>query len=94
MINSLRSLLFRSAPPAGPVPPSPGASYCDESTGGTREYAHIIDCATDGLGVTHVRFELVYRYRHKTLSAGERTLSQPVFERRFPRRLEEGEAPF
>lgn len=96
MTSLWRRLLSSAASPRRPRPApafAPGAFYTERTGPGTCELARIIDSATDGLGVTHVRFELIYRYRDKTLSAGERTLARDAFERRFPRLLAEDERP-
>ena len=87
MMTPLRRLLFGAAPTL-PDAPRPGAFYYDQGARGALELARVIDDATDGLGVNHIRFELIYRYQQKTLSAGERTLSLEAFRRRFPREFE------
>ncbi len=83
-----RFLFPNAAAPPRPDELRPGAFYVHEGARGALELACIIDCATDRLGVSHVRFELIYRYRHKTMSAGERTLALAAFARRFPRALD------
>ncbi len=92
-MNALRRLLFpNAAPPRRPDEMRPGACYVHDGARGALELARVLDCATDRLGVSHVRFELIYRYRHKTMSAGERTLALATFTRRFPRLLDPDEA--
>ncbi len=92
-MTALHRLLFpHAAAPPRPVEMRPGAVYVHEGARGALELARVIDCATDRGGVSHVRFELIYRYRHKTMSAGERTLALAAFTRRFPRPLDGDEA--
>jgi len=93
IMNPLRRLLFPAARARPPDAPSPGMTYYDEGARGAREIARVLGGTTDALGVGHVRFELIYRYQQKTLSAGERTLSLSAFRRRFPRRLDDDDTP-
>jgi len=92
-MNSLRRLFFPTTrrPPRPPEGMRPGALYVQDGARGAAEFARIIDVATDRLGASHIRFELIYRYRHKTMSAGERTLALASFEQRFPRRIADDE---
>ena len=93
-MTPLRRIFFRNtAPPGLPDGLRPGAFYVHEGERGALEMARIIDVATDKLGVSHIRFELIYRYRHKTMSAGERTLAFASFRQRFQRRLDDDEHP-
>ncbi len=86
LLTPLRRLLFPA--PAPPDVPRPGALYYDQGARGALELARVLSGTTDRLGVGHVRFELIYRYQQKTLSAGERTLALDAFRRRFPREFE------
>ncbi len=90
-MTPLRRLLFPAAPEL-PAAPRPGAFYYDQGARGALELARVMDSTTDRLGVGHVRFELIYRYQQKTLSAGERTLALAAFRRRFPLEFESGRA--
>jgi len=74
--------LLSEAPPARP-PVEPGAIFEAVNERQTIEVAEIISIQTDELGVGHVRFRLSYRYQHRTMDAGERTLALAIFLRRF-----------
>ena len=52
------------------------------------ELAHVIDSATDEFGICHVRFLLAYRLQDKIMQAGERTLAEETFSKRFARRVD------
>ena len=69
----------------------PGAVFAHRTDTGPVELARILDSAPDELGIRHVRFELFYQYRFKTMEAGERTLALPTFRKRFTRRIDLGE---
>ena len=84
----LRKWFSRSPEEAPLVTIEPGALYGHMSAGRSVELARIIDLATDEFGIRHVRFHLAYRYQHKIMEAGERTLAMPSFTARFTRRLE------
>ena len=84
----LRKWLSRSADDTPLVTVEPGALYGHMSAGRSVELARIIDIADDEFGIRHVRFDLGYRYQHKIVEAGERTLAMPSFTARFPRRLD------
>ena len=58
---------------------------------GSTALARILETAPDELGIRHVRFELFYQYRFRTMEAGERTLALPAFRKRFTRRVEPDE---
>lgn len=92
-MNSLRRLFFPTSrrPPRPPEDMRAGALYFQDAARGAAEFARIIDIGTDKLGASHIRFELIYRYRHKTMSAGERTLALATFRQRFPRRIADDE---
>lgn len=64
------------------------AIYAHMSGGRSVELARIIDVATDEFGIRHVRFHLAFRYQHKIMEAGERTLAMPNFAARFTERLD------
>ena len=85
---ALRKWLSRSADDAPVVTIEPGALFGHMSSGRSVELARIIDVATDEFGIRHVRFHLGYRYQHKIMEAGERTLAMPSFTARFTRRLD------
>lgn len=87
-IANLRKWLSRSADTVPLVTIEPGALYGHMSGGRSVELARIIDVATDEFGIRHVRFHLGYRYQHKIMEAGERTLAMPSFTERFTRRLD------
>ena len=61
----------------------PGAIFEARNERQTIEVAEIIGVQTDDLGVGHVRFRLSYRYQHRTVDAGERTLARATFLNRF-----------
>ena len=61
----------------------PGAVFEARNERQTIEVAEIIGVQTDELGVRHVRFRLSYRYQHRTVDAGERTLARATFLNRF-----------
>lgn len=61
----------------------PGAIFEAINERQTVEVAEIIGTRTDKLGVGHVRFRLSYRYQHRTMDAGERTLALAAFLSRF-----------
>ncbi len=84
----VRKWLARSADNAPLVNLESGALYGHMSAGRSVELARIIDIATDEFGIRHVRFHLGYRYQHKIMEAGERTLALPSFTARFTRRLD------
>jgi len=84
----LRKWLSRSSDDALTVSVERGALYGHMSGGRSVELARIIDIATDEFGIRHVRFHLGYRYQHKIMEAGERTLAMPSFTARFTRRLD------
>jgi len=71
--------------------PEPGAVFAHRTGTGATELARILDSASDELGIRHVRFELFYQYRFKTMEAGERTLALPTFRKRFTRTVDLGE---
>lgn len=87
-IAALRKWLSRSDDDAPVLTIEPGALYGHMSGGHAVELARIIDVATDEFGIRHVRFHLGYRYQHKIMEAGERTLAMPSFAARFTRRLD------
>lgn len=85
----LRKWLSRSNK-AGPTNAlEAGALYAHVSGGRAVELARIIDVATDEFGIRHIRFHLAYRYQHKIMEAGERTLALPSFTDRFTDRLQD-----
>ena len=84
----VRKWLSRSADDAPLVRVESGALYGHTSAGRPVELARIINIATDEFGIRHVRFQLGYRYQHKIVEAGERTLAMPSFTARFTRRLD------
>ncbi len=84
----VRKWLARSADNAPLIELESGALYGHMSAGRSVELARIIHVATDEFGIRHVRFHLGYRYQHKIMEAGERTLALPSFTARFPRRLD------
>ena len=86
--TTIRKWLSRSEEEAPVVTIEPGALYGHMSAGRSVELARIIDVATDEFGIRHVRFHLGYRYQHKIMEAGERTLAMPSFTARFTRRLD------
>lgn len=65
-----------------------GALYVHEGNGKSMELAHVIDSATDEFGICHVRFLLAYRLQDKVMQAGERTLAEEAFSKRFARRID------
>ena len=65
-----------------------GALYVHEAGGKSMELAHVIDRATDEFGISHVRFLLAYRLQDKIMQAGERTLAEETFCKRFARRID------
>ncbi len=71
----------------GVAPLEPGAIFSHRTEAGTVELARILETMPDELGIRHVRFELFYQYRFRTMEAGERTLALPAFRRRFTRRV-------
>lgn len=83
-----RKWLSRSSDKAPVVSIEPGALYGHMAGERSVELARIIDIATDEFGIRHVRFHLGYRYQHKIMEAGERTLAMPSFTARFTRRLD------
>ena len=87
-IAALRKWLSRSDDDAPAVVIEPGALYAHMSGEYVVEVARIIDMAADEFGIQHVRFHLGYRYQHKIMEAGERTLAMPAFAARFTRRLD------
>ena len=84
----LRKWLARSSDDDTLVPIEAGELYGHMMDGRSVELARIIDVATDEFGIRHVRFHLGYRYQHKIVEAGERTLAMPSFTARFTRRLD------
>jgi len=84
----LRKWLSRSADSEQLITIEPGALYGHMVDGRSVELARIIDTATDEFGIRHVRFLLGYRYQHKIVEAGERTLAMPSFTARFTQRLD------
>jgi hypothetical protein len=86
--TNLRKWLSRSDDDTPLVTIEPGALYGHMSGGRSVELARIIDVATDEFGIRHVRFHLGYRYQHKIMEAGERTLAMHSFTARFTRRLD------
>jgi hypothetical protein len=74
--------LLSEATPAHPAV-EPGAIFEAINERQTVEVAEIIGTRTDELGVGHVRFRLSYRYQHRTMDAGERTLALASFLSRF-----------
>ena len=87
-LSLLRKWLARSDAETPLVTIEPGALYGHMANGRSVELARIIDVATDEFGIDHVRFYLGYRYQHKIVEAGERTLAMLSFTARFPRRLD------
>ena len=87
-MSMLRKWLARSADEVPVEPIEPHALYGHMVDGRSVELARIIDVATDEFGIQHVRFHLGYRYQHKIVEAGERTLAMPSFTARFTRRLD------
>ena len=87
-MSMLRKWLARSADDVPVEPIEPHALYGHMVDGRSVELARIIDVATDEFGIQHVRFHLGYRYQHKIVEAGERTLAMPSFTARFTRRLD------
>ena len=85
---NLRKWLSRSAGDAPLFTPESGALYGHMSAGRSVEIARIIGIAADEFGIRHVRFQLGYRYQHKIMEAGERTLALTSFTARFTRRLD------
>ena len=83
-----------SRPPSRPARSdvSSGALFRRRPEYGPVEYAEVIDVATDPSGIRHVRFQLAFAYRDKTLDAGERTLSAGAFATRFNERIDRGAA--
>ena len=65
-----------------------GALYVHEGVGKSMELAHVIDSATDEFGICHIRFLLAYRLQDKIMQAGERTLAEEAFTKRFARRID------
>jgi hypothetical protein len=65
-----------------------GGLYVHEGVGKSMELAHVIDTATDEFGICHVRFLLAYRLQDKIMQAGERTLAEETFSKRFARRVD------
>jgi hypothetical protein len=72
-----RKWLSRSADEEPTVAIEPGELYGHMVDGRSVELARIIDVATDEFGIQHIRFLLGYRYQHKIVEAGERTLPCP-----------------
>ena len=87
-IAIMRQWLSRSTGGGSSDKFEPGALYGHMSAGRSVEVARIIDVATDEFGIRHVRFHLAYRYQHKIMEAGERTLAIPSFTDRFTHRLD------
>lgn len=69
-----------------------GALYVHEGQGKSMELAHVIDTATDEFGICHIRFLLAYRLQDKIMQAGERTLAEETFSKRFARRVDNSAA--
>jgi len=74
---------LREASRLSDMHPEPGALFQSRHAGRVPEFARVIECATDGLGVSHVRFELSYCYQDREARAGERTLALAAFNARF-----------
>ena len=66
----------------------PGSLNVHEGVGKSMELAHVIDSATDEFGICHIRFLLAYRLQDKIMQAGERTLAEEAFSKRFARRID------
>ena len=87
-IAMLRKWLVRSTDDIPDVEIEAGGLYGHMAHGRSVELARIIDIATDEFGIRHVRFYLGYRYQHKIVEAGERTLAMHSFTARFTKRLD------
>ena len=74
---------IRGGPIGGAPAPEPGTMFSNRDSSGTPEFARVIGNTIDDLGVRHIRFDLSYRFQHREVEAGERTLAQDAFQRRF-----------
>lgn len=63
----------------------PGTLYRHVTETNMTELASVIDTKTDEFGIRHIRFLLAYKYQHRVIEAGERTLAMTVFNKRFSR---------
>lgn len=63
----------------------PGTLYRHVTETNMTELASVIDTKTDEFGIRHIRFLLAYKYQHRIIEAGERTLAMTVFNKRFSR---------